>query len=109
MFVYALLIMTFLVDPFYYQFNKADSSPWATTGGLRGEIDEKYVMVTFQSGIDYWKGVLKGFEDAAEALEVSVEYRGATQYHLQEQITVLEQVIAKRPSGIAVSASILKR
>ncbi len=66
-------------------------------------MDETYVMVTFQVGIDYWKPALKGFEDAAEALNVSVEYRGATQYDLNEEITVLEQVIAKNPAGIAVS------
>lgn len=54
--------------------------------------------------MDYWKEVLKGAEDAAESLNVSVEYRGATQYDVNEQITVLEQVIAKKPAGIAVSA-----
>ncbi|GMK39968.1 sugar ABC transporter substrate-binding protein [Paenibacillus sp. CCS19] len=104
MFIYGLLIMSFIVYVINYQTSKNDDNPWETTGGLRGSIDEKYVMVTFQSGIDYWKGVLKGFEDAAEALNVSVEYRGATKYDLQEQITVLEQVIAKRPAGIALSA-----
>lgn len=72
--------------------------------GLRGSIEEKYVMVTFQAGIEYWKSCLKGFEDAAEALNVSVEYRGATQYDLHEQITVLEQIIARKPAGIAISA-----
>src|SRR5690606_21756449 len=66
--------------------------------------EEKYVMVTFQTGIDYWKSALKGFEDAAQALNVSVEFRGATQYNVNEEVTVLEQVIARNPAGIAVSA-----
>lgn len=35
---------------------------------------------------------------------VSVEYRGAAHYDVHEQTTVLEQVIAKKPAGIAVSA-----
>jgi ribose transport system substrate-binding protein len=72
--------------------------------GLRGSISEKYVMVTFQSGIDYWKNCLKGFEDAAQLLNVSVEFKGATQYDVNEEKTVLEQVIARKPSGIAISA-----
>ncbi|GAA3333851.1 hypothetical protein GCM10020331_099530 [Ectobacillus funiculus] len=61
-------------------------------------------MVTFLAGIDYWKTALKGFEDAARVLNVSVEYRGATQYDVHEQIAVLEQIIAKKPAGIAISA-----
>ncbi len=85
-----------------YQTNNQANNQW-TNNELRGTLDESYVMVTFQSGIDYWKRALKGFEDAAEALSVSVEYRGATQYDIQEEITVLEQVIAKNPAGIAVS------
>ena len=26
-------------------------------------MGENYVMVTFQSGMEYWKNILKGFED----------------------------------------------
>lgn len=71
---------------------------------VQGEVEDTYVMVTFMVGIEYWKEVVKGFEDAAEALNVSVEYRGATQYDVNEQITVLEQVIARKPAGIALTA-----
>jgi len=101
-FVYGLLIASFAL---YLTTSLRDSPSDPSLGiGLQGSIEEKYVMVTFQAGIDYWKGCLKGFEDAAEALNVSVAYRGSTRYDLQEQITVLEQVIAKRPAGIAISA-----
>lgn len=103
LFIYALLIGAFLLYVYDYQFNASSSDRWGDVG-LRGEIEEKYVMVTFQAGIDYWKSCLKGFEDAAQALNVSVEYRGATQYDVREQITVLEQIIAKKPVGIAISA-----
>ncbi|MCM2531278.1 substrate-binding domain-containing protein [Neobacillus pocheonensis] len=75
-----------------------------SNGGLQGEVNEKYVMITFQSGIDYWKNAIKGFEDAANELNVSVEYRGATQHDVHEQITVLEKIIAQKPAGIALSA-----
>lgn len=90
---------------FYYHFQDSNGkSSNQVQEGIGGAIDEKYVMVTFQSGSDYWKRALKGFEDAANALNVSVEYRGATQYDVHEQITVLEQVIAQKPNGIAISA-----
>lgn len=104
-FVYIFLLGLFAIYLFYYHFH--DSNGTSTTQvqeGIGGDIDEKYVMVTFQSGSEYWKRALKGFEDAAGALNVSVEYRGATQYDVHEQITVLEQVIAQKPDGIAISA-----
>ncbi|MDQ0253127.1 ribose transport system substrate-binding protein [Evansella vedderi] len=101
--VYALLIGTFMIYVYFEHFKEPAASPWDVQG-LRGEMNETYVMVTFQSGMEYWRSSLKGFEDAAQALNVSVEYRGATQYDIQEQITVLEQVIARKPAGIALSA-----
>ncbi len=70
----------------------------------KGQLTETYVMVSFQSGIEYWKNALKGFEDAAQLLNVSVEYHGATKRDVNEQVTVLEHVIAKKPAGIALSA-----
>jgi ribose transport system substrate-binding protein len=105
--IYGLLIITFMLFVFYNQnmgYRNDEPNPWdQMEEGLRGTIDEKYVMVTFLSGIEYWKTAIKGFEDGAEALNVSVEYRGATQYDVNEQVTVLEQVIAKKPAGIALS------
>lgn len=101
--VYVLLIGLFLIYVLNYKLHPDPADPW-DTAGLRGNIEDKYVMVTFQSGIDYWKSVLKGFEDAAEELNVSVEYHGSTQHNASEQMTVLEQAIAKKPAGIAISA-----
>jgi len=101
--VYILIVAIFLVYAIFMYYEGA-SSEIRVQEGLSGEIDETYVMVTFQAGIEYWKSVLKGFEDAASKLNVSVEYRGSTQYDVQEQITVLEQVIAKKPAGIALTA-----
>lgn len=102
--VYTLLIVAFLLYLINFQSSESTANLDGKPKGLQGEIDEKYVMVTFQAGIDYWKNILKGFEDAGQALNVSVEYRGAAQYDVNEQITVLEQVIARKPSGIAISA-----
>lgn len=103
LFVYGLLIFAFLIYVFQYTSEDNKQGDPASTG-LRGETSEKYVMITFQSGLEYWKSVLKGFEEAADAMNVSIEYRGATGYDIHEQITVLEQAIAKKPAGIALSA-----
>ena len=102
--LYVLIIGAYLIYAlnFFYEKGEQEQGAGATTG-LAGSLEEKYVMVTFQSGIDYWKSVLKGFEDAAEAMNVSVEYRGSAKYDAHEQMTVLEQVIAKKPAGIAIS------
>jgi ribose transport system substrate-binding protein len=103
--VYAALTLSFLgYFLFYYRSGTISDPTKQFDNGLHGEIAEKYVMVTFESGIDYWKSCLKGFEDAAQGLNVSVEYHGATQYDAHEEMTVLEQVIAKKPAGIALSA-----
>ncbi|WP_172195284.1 substrate-binding domain-containing protein [Saccharibacillus qingshengii] len=102
--LYMVLIAAFLAYAAQHIYtNKADERSFRSQQ-LRGELGENYVMVTFLSGIEYWKSCLKGFEDAAGALNVSIEYRGATQYDAREQITVLEQIIAKKPAGIAISA-----
>lgn len=99
--VFMLLFLLLIV--IYFRPSQLDS--WGEVDkGLQGDIGEQYVMVTFQAGIDYWKPALKGFEDAAEALNVSVDYRGSTQYDVHEQMTVLEQVIARKPAGIALTA-----
>lgn len=74
-----------------------DSSPFV------GSPKEAYYMVTFLSGIEYWKGCYKGFEEAAKLFGVKTVYTGANQYDVNQQVTVLEQVIAQKPAGIAVT------
>src|SRR5699024_8685590 len=58
---------------------------------LQGSEDEEYVMVTFLSGIDYWKGANKGMKDAAEELGVSTDFKGSTEHDVNEEVTVLNQ------------------
>lgn len=108
--LYSSLIFMFMsfafLFVFYNPYNgiRNTSKAWNQMDeGLRGTLEEKYVMVTFLSGMEYWKKSIKGFEDGAQALNVSAQYVGATQYDVEEQVTVLEQVIAKKPAGIALS------
>lgn len=70
---------------------------------LTGSSSEKYVMVTFVSGIEYWKGAYKGMQDAAKNLGVNVQYTGANKYDINQEVTVLEQVIAQKPKGILLT------
>lgn len=102
---YGLVTGLFLLFFWYFGVRGDNRSEWNENPvKLMGDIEEKYVLVTFQSNLDYWRSIMKGFEDAAQVLNVSVEFRGASQYDANEQITVLEQVIAKKPAGIAVTA-----
>lgn len=71
---------------------------------LQGSADEQYTMVTFLSGLEFWKECYRGFEDAAEQLGVSTNFAGTTEYDVNLAISELEQVIANEPDGIAVTA-----
>lgn len=70
---------------------------------LAGDSSEEYYMITFLSGIEYWKGCYKGFEDAGKIYGIKTIYEGAAEYDVNKAVTVLEQVIANKPAGIAVS------
>jgi len=71
---------------------------------LQGDMEDEYVMVTFVSGIEYWKPAYRGMEEAAANLGVSTRYTGATDYDINQQVTVLEQVISQQPAGILLTA-----
>jgi ribose transport system substrate-binding protein len=84
--------------------NSAQPNSTASTGSpLVGSKNEKYVMVTFVSGIEYWKGAYSGMQDAAKNLGVTTEYTGATDYDINQEVTVLDQVIAQKPAGILLT------
>ncbi|WP_334104425.1 substrate-binding domain-containing protein [Muricomes intestini] len=73
------------------------------TSPLVGDSSEEYYMISFLSGIDYWKTCYTGMEDAAKLYGVSAQYTGQTDSDVAGQVSVLEQVIAKQPKGIAIS------
>jgi ribose transport system substrate-binding protein len=82
----------------------ANTSGGSGSGSLSGSPNETYYMVTFLSGIEYWKGVYAGMQQAAKDLHVNTVYTGAAQYDINQEVTTLEQVIAKKPAGIMVTA-----
>ena len=72
-------------------------------GAFVGNESDEYYMVSFLSGIDYWKHCFEGMEDAGNALGVTTKYTGQTDSDVAGQVAVLEQVIAQSPKGIAVT------
>lgn len=71
---------------------------------LVGSQNETYYMVTFLSGIEYWKGVYQGMQAAAKLLHVKTVYTGAPQYNINQEVTTFDQLIAKKPAGILVTS-----
>ncbi len=65
--------------------------------------DGEYYMISFFAGADYFKGCFAGFEAAAKEAGVTATYMGSQGTDVNAEVTVLEQVIAKNPKGIAVS------
>ncbi len=78
------------------------SEPAAASDASAAE-DGEYYMVTFQSGIDYWKGCYEGFELAGKNKGAKTVYTGSTDGDFAAEVDVLEQLIAKEPAGIAVT------
>lgn len=77
--------------------------PSSGSSPLVGSKDEKYVMVTFVSGIEYWKGAYRGMQEAGNNLGVTTQYTGANEYDINAEVTVLNQVIAQKPAGILLT------
>ncbi len=68
-----------------------------------GNMEESYYMVAFLKGLDYWKYCYEGFENSAQAHGVRCYYKGEDSSNIEQNISVLEGIIAKSPSGIAIS------
>lgn len=81
----------------------AASSPNAVFDGIKGDASETYYMVTFVSGVDYWVGVYQGFKDLGKKLGVKTAYKGCTEYDINKEVSVFNQVVAMKPKGIALS------
>lgn len=79
--------------------NSSSISP----NSLVGQKNEEYYMVTFRSGMEYWKGCYKGFEEAGKLYGIKTIYTGGIQYDVNEEVTALKQIIAKKPAGIAIT------
>jgi ribose transport system substrate-binding protein len=64
---------------------------------------QTYTMVSFLSGIDYWKDAFRGMQDAAEFLGVEATYTGTPDYDLTAEVRVLDETVAQQPAGILLT------
>lgn len=71
----------------------------------RAQAGQNYVMVTFVSGIDYWKDCFRGMEDAAKELGASARYTGTPENDITAEVRVLDEVIGTKPDGILVTCA----
>ena len=70
---------------------------------FKGSQDEKYYMITFVSGVEYWFPVYEMMKQAGEQLGVDTIYTGTPEYDVTKQLAVFEQVLAKNPAGILIA------
>lgn len=70
---------------------------------FEGTKSDAYYMCVFRQNADYWKGVYKGFKAAGDQLGVRTVYSGCDEYDANAQLLIFEQIIAKKPKGIALS------
>lgn len=69
----------------------------------KAQTDQTYYMVSFLSGIDFWKDAFRGMQDAAEYLGVEAIYTGTPEYDLTSEVRVLDETIAQQPDGILLT------
>ncbi len=64
---------------------------------------DSYFICVFRKDTYYWKGVYKGFKEAGDQLGVRTVFDGCDEYDANAQLRVFEQIVAKKPKGIALS------
>lgn len=70
---------------------------------FRGSQDDKYYMITFVSGVEYWFPVYEMMKQAGQQLGIDTVYTGTPAYDVTQQLAVFEQVLARKPKGILLS------
>jgi len=60
-------------------------------------------MIAFLSGIDYWKTCFEGFKAAGDHYGVTTIYSGDPTADVAKEVSVFEEIVAKRPKGIAIT------
>ena len=68
-----------------------------------GDANDVYYMISYLSTLEFWDDAIRGFEDAAAIYGAQTKYTGAPGVDAAAQITVLEQVMATNPAGIAIT------
>lgn len=69
------------------------------------EDNERYVFVSANIDLPYWKQAEAGFLDAAKVLGVKAELVGPETYDPLGEVTVFRKVLTQNPTGICLSAA----
>lgn len=75
----------------------------ATPTAAVGDANDVYYMISYLSTLEFWDDCYAGFQSAASIWGAQTEYTGAPGVDAAAQITVLEQVMATNPAGIAIT------
>jgi ribose transport system substrate-binding protein len=79
--------------------------PLITCGGSEHSADELYVLVSANLQVPYWKADGAGFSQAASQLKVRADFVGPNEYDPKAEKDALDQAVAKKATGILVSAA----
>jgi ribose transport system substrate-binding protein len=74
------------------------------SGCGRKERAEKLLVMVPKGVHPYYEPCYEGFKDAAAKYGVKAEYRAAKAFEVPQQVEVIENLIARRVDGIAISA-----
>jgi ribose transport system substrate-binding protein len=69
----------------------------------KAQEQQTYYMVTFISGISYWKDAFRGMQDAAEYLGVEAVYTGTPEQDATDEVRVLEETLGLEPDGVVLT------
>jgi len=77
---------------------------WLLMGcGARHNTEEKYVLVSANIQVPYWKSAGEGFINAASQMKVRAEFVGPDTYDAKAEQAEFERVVKTKPSGILVA------
>jgi ribose transport system substrate-binding protein len=74
---------------------------WHKEGGEGQKM--RFALVPKSIGHPYWEGVRKGMEEAAAALGVDAVFQGPPEASIEEQLKVIENLMAQGYDGIGIS------
>ncbi len=86
---------------------KAPSSTGSSSGASSGTsfiakdaASQTYVLVTYDTGISYWKAAETGFQQAAAELGAKTQITGTPQEDASDEARILSTVASQHPAGI---------
>src|SRR5579872_1456452 len=71
--------------------------------GARHDTDEKYVLVSANIQVPYWKSAGEGFINAGSQVKVRAEFVGPDTYDPKAEQAEFQRVVKTKPSGILVA------